>query len=57
MTIFKSDTSLINLVKKYDKNWDKYIKIYGLRNHSLMNNVPVSEIVYVHSKLLIIDDS
>lgn len=32
------------------------MKIYGLRNHDIMNNVPVSEIVYVHSKCMIVDD-
>ena len=34
----------------------KYLKIFGLRNHAVMSGTPVSEIVYVHSKLLIVDD-
>ena len=42
---------------KHDKNWEKYIKIYGLRNHAVMSGKPVSEIVYVHSKLMIVDDN
>ncbi|OMJ91836.1 hypothetical protein SteCoe_5508 [Stentor coeruleus] len=33
-----------------------YISFYGLRNHALLNKKPVTEIVYVHSKLMIIDD-
>lgn len=41
---------------KWDQNWKKYLKIFGLRNHAVMSGVPVSEIVYVHSKLIIIDD-
>lgn len=55
-TIYKSETSLIKRVMAYDTNWEKYIKIFGLRNHALMNGKPVSEIVYVHSKLIIVDD-
>lgn len=42
---------------KYDKNWEKYLKIYGLWNHAVMSGKPVSEIVYVHSKLMIVDDN
>lgn len=41
---------------KYDEDWGKYLRIFGLRNHAVMNDVPVSEIVYVHSKLMIVDD-
>ena len=41
---------------KKSPNWQKYIKIFGLRNHTVMDNKPVSEIVYVHSKLMIVDD-
>ena len=41
---------------KYDSNWQKYLKIFGLRNHCIMNGVPTSEIVYVHSKCMIVDD-
>lgn len=55
-TIYRSPNSLIKQVMAKDQNWQKYIKIYGLRNHALMDNVPVSEIVYVHSKLIIVDD-
>jgi phospholipase D1/2 len=34
-----------------------YISIYGLRTHGLMpNKTPVTEIVYIHSKLMIVDD-
>lgn len=35
----------------------QYISVFGLRNHALMpNNVPTTEIIYIHSKLLIVDD-
>ena len=55
-TIYGSENSLIKQVQAMDPNWEKYIKIYGLRNHTIMNGKPVSEIVYVHSKLIIVDD-
>jgi phospholipase D1/2 len=34
----------------------KYISVYGLRTHGEIGGRPASEIVYVHSKLLIVDD-
>ena len=55
-TIFKSKNSLIKQIQKKGVNWKKYIKIFGLRNHTIMDGKPKSEIVYVHSKLIIIDD-
>ncbi|CAG9767038.1 unnamed protein product [Ceutorhynchus assimilis] len=33
-----------------------YISFYGLRNHSRLNSEPITELVYVHSKLMIVDD-
>lgn len=34
----------------------RYISIYGLRTHDVLNEKLVTEIVYVHSKLMIVDD-
>jgi len=34
----------------------KYISFYGLRTHSEMYGTPVTELVYVHSKMMIVDD-
>lgn len=39
-----------------DFNIDDYIYFFGLRAHGILNNKPVTEIVYVHSKLMIVDD-
>ena len=36
--------------------WKNYIGFFSLRNHALINNVPKTEIIYIHSKLMIIDD-
>ncbi|XP_002062808.3 phospholipase D2 isoform X1 [Drosophila willistoni] len=33
-----------------------YISFHSLRNHSYLNNNPITELIYVHSKLLIVDD-
>ncbi len=37
-------------------NWEDYIGFYSLRNHGLFNGMPKTEIIYIHSKLMIIDD-
>ena len=34
----------------------KYINVFSLRNHGILNNIPVTEIIYIHSKLMIVDD-
>lgn len=62
-TIFKGPKSLIKRIEIAQekegkpKDWRQFLKIFGLRNHAVMNGKPVSEIVYVHSKLIIADDS
>lgn len=33
-----------------------FISFFGLRTHSLLNNEPITELIYVHSKLMIVDD-
>lgn len=33
----------------------QYIKFYGLRNHDMFDR-PRTEIIYIHSKLMIVDD-
>ena len=37
--------------------WKNYISFYSLRTHGLVNNVPATERINVHSKLLIVDDT
>ena len=49
--------SLIELLrKKIGKDVDKYIYFFSLRNHGVLKGKPVTELIYIHSKLLIIDD-
>ena len=45
------------LTKVMGVQWKNYIGFYSLRNHALVNNVPKTEILYIHSKLMIIDDT
>ena len=42
---------------KNGDNWQDYIGFYSLRNHQIVNGVPRTEIIYIHSKLMIIDDT
>ena len=50
--------SLIEQLYKIMRNeWKNYIGFYSLRNHALVNGVPKTEIIYIHSKLMIVDDT
>ena len=44
------------LREKMGEEWQNYIGFYSLRGHALVNGVPTTEIIYIHSKLMIIDD-
>ena len=45
------------LQNKVGDKWKDYIGFYSLRGHDLVNNVPVTELIYIHSKLMIVDDT
>ena len=36
--------------------WQNFIGFYSLRNHGSVNGIPKTEIIYIHSKLMIVDD-
>ena len=42
---------------KIGENWEDYIGFYSLRNHGVVNGIPKTEIIYIHSKLMIVDDT
>ena len=44
------------LEKIMGDKWKEYIGFYSLRGHALVNNVPSTELIYIHSKLMIVDD-
>ena len=45
------------LYKIMGNNWKEYIGFYSLRNHGIVNNIPKTKIIYIHSKLMIVDDT
>jgi phospholipase D1/2 len=56
-TLCRGENSLFGRLKRYTNDPFKYINVYGLRNHGLLDGKqPVTEIVYLHSKLMIVDD-
>ena len=50
----------LSLIEQLEKimggEWKNYLRFFSLRNHGLVNNIPKTEIIYIHSKLMIIDD-
>ena len=47
------------LVERMEPNgdhWEDYIAFFSLRNHSIVNGIPSTELIYIHSKLMIVDD-
>jgi len=56
----RGKTSLIELLKKdgVEDPWE-YIRFFSLRTHSVLptNNMPVTEMIYIHSKCMIVDDT
>ena len=47
---------LEQLQTKLGPELDKYIYFFSLRNHGTIKGIPVTELIYIHSKLLIVDD-
>lgn len=55
-TICRSSNSLYKRLA-HIKNIDDYLQFYSLRQHgSTQEKVPLTEILYIHSKLIIADD-
>ena len=59
-TLFSGKQSLAYRLKKEfkipDSEVDSYLSVYGLRTHDLLGEKMEAEIVYVHSKVMIVDD-
>jgi phospholipase D1/2 len=57
--ISRSENSLFQRLLKegFSRNdIDRYVYFFGLRKGEVLNKIPVTEIIYVHSKLMIVDD-
>ncbi|CAF3979043.1 unnamed protein product, partial [Rotaria sp. Silwood2] len=55
-SIIKGDNSLFKRLEKAGITPQDYISVFGMRNHDILMGRLVTEIIYVHSKLMIIDD-
>ncbi len=53
-TLFRGVKSLFGKLKNVSVDHEKYISVYGLRTHDL--NTLITEQIYVHSKVMIVDD-
>ncbi|CAL7948306.1 unnamed protein product [Xylocopa violacea] len=51
------DAILNRLMEAGIEDPSEYITFHGLRTHAMLNGTLVTELIYVHSKLLIVDDS
>ena len=49
--------SLLERVAAITDRPEDYIEFYSLRNHGMLNNNPVTELIYIHTKLMIVDDN
>jgi phospholipase D1/2 len=57
LSINRGENSLLHKLKDLENfNIDDYIFFFGLRNHGILESKPHTEIIYVHSKLMIVDD-
>lgn len=57
-TMSRGDYSIISQLKnEMDDHWMNYISFAGLRTHAELEGRLVTELIYVHSKMLIADDN
>ncbi|XP_061876761.1 phospholipase D1 [Entelurus aequoreus] len=57
-TMNRGDNSIISQLKReMGDQWINYISIAGLRTHSELEGKLITELIYVHSKMLIADDN
>ncbi|XP_028972148.2 phospholipase D1 isoform X3 [Esox lucius] len=56
-TMIRGDCSITSQLKReMDDQWMNYISFAGLRTHAELEGRLVTELIYVHSKMLIVDD-
>ncbi|XP_022451787.1 phospholipase D2 isoform X3 [Delphinapterus leucas] len=56
-TLCRGEYSILHRLKAaMGTAWQDYISICGLRTHGELGRHPVSELIYIHSKMLIADD-
>jgi phospholipase D1/2 len=57
-TICRSENSLWQRLLTHTNDPGRYLQFFGLRNHGRFDHLspPTTEMIYLHSKLMIIDD-
>ena len=55
-TIERSETSMFTQLRSGGIEPGDYIRLYSLRNHAKIRNRPVTEMIYIHSKMMVVDD-
>ena len=57
-TLYRGEDSLFHKLKKIvpEEYLHRYLSVYSLRTHDILGDRIVTEIIYVHSKLMIVDD-
>ena len=55
-TISKGPNSLYTSLRREGVNAEDYIRFFSLRNHDVFDDGPKQEMIYIHSKCLIVDD-
>ncbi|XP_067098795.1 phospholipase D1a isoform X2 [Osmerus mordax] len=57
-TMIRGEFSIISQLKKeMDDQWMNYISFAGMRTHAELEGSLITELIYIHSKLLIADDN
>ena len=56
-TISRGKKSIYSRLREKTPNPEKYIRFFSLRTHEIISETPVTEMIYIHSKLLIVDDT
>ena len=53
----RGKSSVLHCLKEHGiTDWERYVSFCSLRTHECLGERPVSELVYIHSKLMIVDD-
>ena len=55
-TISKGENSLLCMLNEEGIDPENYIWFFGLWQNTILNSTPTTEIIYIHSKLMIVDD-
>uniref|UniRef100_A0A7S3NN57 Phospholipase n=1 Tax=Euplotes crassus TaxID=5936 RepID=A0A7S3NN57_EUPCR len=55
-TIIKGKNSLYSTLRRQGINAEDYVRFFSLRNHDVFDDGPKTEMIYIHSKCLIVDD-